>query len=190
MICLLIFTKLKPESPSHFPPHMSSLTCLILTISLAFISASAPATEAADSPTVYEVLESYGFPVGLLPKGVTSYELNSATGKFSVYLNSSCSFTIDGYDLKYKTTITGTISTDKIKNLNGIQVKVLLFWVNIIEVTKDGDELELSVGIASADFGVDNFYESPQCGCGFDCVNAGKRDEKFSFKRLVPLLEV
>ncbi|KAK4418119.1 hypothetical protein Salat_2224600 [Sesamum alatum] len=167
---------------------MSLLTHLLLTVFLVFIAASPPSTSAADSPTVYEALQSYGFPVGLLPAGVTKYKVDTATGKFSVYLNKTCSFTIHGYDLKYKTTITGTISANKIKNLSGIQVKVLLFWVNIIEVTKEGDQLELSVGIASADFPVDNFYESPQCGCGFDC--RGKRSGELSFKRFVPLFQV
>ncbi|PIM98398.1 hypothetical protein CDL12_29123 [Handroanthus impetiginosus] len=169
---------------------MFSLTRLLLTISLASFIASPPSAAMTESRTVYEALEYYGFPVGLLPKGVRSYELDSATGKFAVYLNKTCSFSIHGYDLKYKTKISGTISPGKIKDLKGIQVKVLLFWVNIIEVIQDGDEIELSVGIASADFAVDNFYESPQCGCGFDCVNLGKRSARFGFKRLIPLLDV
>uniref|UniRef100_A0A0E0JJ71 Uncharacterized protein n=1 Tax=Oryza punctata TaxID=4537 RepID=A0A0E0JJ71_ORYPU len=38
-----------------------------------------------------------------------------------------------------------------------------------VEVTRCTDHLEFSVGIASTDFTVDNFLESPQCGCGFDC---------------------
>lgn len=169
---------------------MSSTMFLLLTVTLALLSAAPSAV--ADKPTVYEVLQSYDFPVGLLPKGVTSYELDPSTGKFSVYFNKSCSFTIDGYDLKYKSTITGTISTDKIKNLKGIQVKVLFFWVNIIEVSKDDNEIDFSVGIASASFTVDNFYESPQCGCGFDCVNAvaAERSGRLSLKRVFPLLEV
>lgn len=40
-----------------------------------------------------------------------------------------------------------------------------------MEVSRVDDLLEFSVGIASASFGIDNFYECPQCGCGFDCVN-------------------
>lgn len=169
----------------------TTTSCVLLIISLAFLSATPPTI--ADSPTVYEVLESYDFPVGLLPKGVTSYELDRSTGKFTVYLNKTCSFTIDGYNLRYKSKITGTISKDRIKNLNGIQVKVLLFWVNIVEVTRDGDELDLSVGIVSASFEVDNFDESPQCGCGFDCVNfaGGRRsDGRFSFRKFAPLLQL
>lgn len=48
-------------------------------------------------------------------------------------------------------------------------------WLNIVTVTRDEDELQFSVGIASADFAVSNFDESPTCGCGFDCDN-GIRD--------------
>lgn len=45
----------------------------------------------------------------------------------------------------------------------------MLFWVNIVEVDRIGDNLEFSVGIAGADFPVDNFDECPQCGCGMNC---------------------
>lgn len=166
-----------PKSPQT--PMDSLATLGILFVSLSLFTTS-PAATSDSSPTVYELLAEYDFPPGLLPKGVTGYELNSTTGKFTVYLNKTCSFTIDGYNLKYKSEISGTISTDKIKDLKGIQVKVLFFWLNIVEVTKDGDEIEFSVGIASADFSVDNFYESPECGCGFDCDNGiGGKPSKF-----------
>ncbi|KAL3531486.1 hypothetical protein ACH5RR_010808 [Cinchona calisaya] len=123
-----------------------------------------------DALTAYQVLEEYDLPVGLLPKGVTSYELDSSTGEFTVYLNETCTFTIEGYKLKYKTQITGVISKDALKDLSGVQVKILFFWLNLQEVTRDGDELIFSVGIASADFPLSNFAQSPQCGCGFDCA--------------------
>lgn len=125
-----------------------------------------------NSETAYEVLQEYDFPVGLLPKGVLGYTIDRITGKFSVYLEDACSFTIDSYDLKYKSTISGVIAKDKISSLSGISVKVLIFWLNIVEVTRRGNELSLSVGIASADFPVSNFTESPTCGCGFDCDTA------------------
>nr|GMD15634.1 uncharacterized protein At5g01610-like [Ipomoea batatas] len=138
--------------------------------------------------TAYQVLQQYDFPVGLLPTGVTSYELDTSSGDFSVYLKESCSFKIDGYELKYKSTITGKISKDELSSLGGVQVKILFFWINIVEVTNDGDELCFSVGIASACFPIDNFYESPDCGCGFDCVNALKSEttsaSRLNLKRL------
>ncbi|KAJ7972980.1 Protein of unknown function, DUF538 [Quillaja saponaria] len=167
----------KPISPT-------SILCLFFVL---FLSLSFPVPSASghsNSLTAYDVLEQYDFPVGLLPKGVTGYELDTSTGKFKAYLNGSCSFKIESYDLKYKSTISGVISKDKLSNLKGISVKVLLFWVNIVTVTREDYELDFSVGIASADFAVDNFYESPSCGCGFDCVNNDKvrkvRKVKFS----------
>ncbi|KAF8392572.1 hypothetical protein HHK36_022917 [Tetracentron sinense] len=129
-----------------------------------------------DTGTAYDLLKGYDFPAGLLPKGVVGYDLDKTTGKFSAYLDGTCSFSLEGsYQLKYKSTINGYISKGRLKNLKGISVKLLLFWVNIVEVVRSGDELEFSVGIASADFAVDNFEESPQCGCGFDCVNGQVR---------------
>ncbi|KAJ3676133.1 hypothetical protein LUZ60_003545 [Juncus effusus] len=152
---------------------------LTLTITLVIASGTAEAIS-DDNLTAYEALQTYDFPVGILPKGALGYELDRSTGAFKAYLNGTCSFTIENsYQLKYKSTITGTISKDKLKNLTGVSVKILFLWLNIVEVTRDGDELYFSVGIASASFEIDNFYESPQCGCGFDCDDSVKIEEGF-----------
>ncbi|GAU11235.1 hypothetical protein TSUD_342260 [Trifolium subterraneum] len=129
--------------------------------------------------SVYEALQQYDFPVGILPQGATSYELNKNTGKFTVYFDGTCIFGIKSYDLKYKSTIKGFISKGKLTKLKGISVKVELLWLKIVEVTRHGDDLQFSVGIASAKFGVDNFLEIPQCGCGFDC-NSFSNDANLS----------
>lgn len=139
--------------------------------------------------TAYEALEEYDFPIGLLPTSVLSYELNNSTGEFSVYLNGSCTFSIDSYELKYGSTITGKIATDKLSSLSGIKVKILLFWLSIAEVIRDGDEIEFSVGVASADFNVTNFEESPTCGCGFDCVGDRKLKMMRSWLGQLPLID-
>lgn len=128
-----------------------------------------------DKPTAYTLLQSFNFPVGILPKGVVSYDLDPSTGKFHAYFNKSCSFALQGsYQLDYKSTISGYISENKITKLTGVKVKVLFLWLNIVEVIRNGDELEFSVGITSANFEIDEFYESPQCGCGFDCKTKTK----------------
>ncbi|KAL5713112.1 hypothetical protein ACHQM5_015220 [Ranunculus cassubicifolius] len=133
----------------------------------------------AEKLSAYDVLRSYDFPIGLLPEGVTGYELDPKTGKFAAYLKESCSFSIQGYQLKYKSPITGYISKDRLTKLKGVTVKILFIWVNIVEVTNSDHDLDFSVGIASADFPIDNFDESPKCGCGFDC-NSSVRDSRFN----------
>lgn len=120
--------------------------------------------------SAYEILQSYDFPVGLLPKGATGYDLDEKTGRFNAYFNKPCSFSLDGsYQLKYNSKISGYISKGKISKLSGISVKVLFMWLNIVEVARYGDDLEFSVGIVSADFPINNFDIIPQCGCGLNC---------------------
>lgn len=120
--------------------------------------------------SAYEALQKYKFPAGLLPRGATSYSLNEATGEFSAHLNASCSFTLDNaYVLRYKPEIRGVISDGRLQKLSGVSVKVVLLWLNILEVKRDGENLEFSVGFTSANFPIRNFEECPQCGCGLDC---------------------
>ncbi|KAM7501202.1 hypothetical protein LguiB_000106 [Lonicera macranthoides] len=158
---------------------MSPFIITIFTISILSLLLTPPPISAAahdgETLSAYEVLKSYDFPIGLLPQGATGYDLDKSTGKFSAYLNGSCSFSLEGsYQLKYKPTIGGQIAIGKITNLSGISVKVLFMWLNIVEVVNKGNELEFSVGIASADFPMDNFEICPQCGCGLNCNGNGK----------------
>ncbi|XP_034911743.1 uncharacterized protein At5g01610 [Populus alba] len=159
------------------PFHSRSISSMaVLWATFFFLALSTSAVvNADDAPTVYEVLQEHDFPIGLLPGGVTSYELDESTGKFTVHLNSSCSYKIDSYELKYKSTIEGVIAKDKLSKLSGIQVKVLILWLSIAEVIRDVDELQFSVGITSFDFPVRNFDECPACGCGFDCKDVNLR---------------
>ncbi|KAI3958213.1 hypothetical protein MKW92_029639 [Papaver armeniacum] len=141
-----------------------SLLCMIL-----LCLTSAAAVEENSNLSAYEILQGYGFPVGLLPVGVTGYELDESSGKFAAHFGAGdCSFPLSGYQLKYKSTITGVISNGKLTNLSGITVKVLFVWANIIEVLKR-EQLQFSIGIASAYFPIDSFYDSPKCGCGLKC---------------------
>lgn len=144
-----------------------SLTAFFFLSSFLLLSSTAIAHESA---TAYDLLADYNFPKGLLPKGVVGYELDQSTGKFRAFLNGSCSFSLEGnYQLDYKSTISGFISKDRLTNLHGVRVKVLLFWFNIVEVLRFGDEIELSVGITFASFPLENFFVCPRCGCGLDC---------------------
>ncbi|XP_078439597.1 uncharacterized protein At5g01610-like [Wolffia australiana] len=132
----------------------------------------AAAASAAEERSVYEALEEYNFPAGVLPKGVVGYELDRTTGAFSVSLNGTCTFSVEGsYQLRYRPTVSGRVSKNKLTQLKGVSVRVLLLWLDIVAVSRVGDELDFSVGILSTSFGLDNFLESPQCGCGFDCLS-------------------
>ncbi|KAL9235740.1 hypothetical protein vseg_010479 [Gypsophila vaccaria] len=151
-------------------PTTTAITTVILLLTT-LATASTTATTASQPLTAYDILKSYDFPVGLLPKGVTGYEFNPETGEFKLYLPKTCKFYIDSYELEYKSTVSGKLTRDRLYNLKGVSVKVLILWLKIVEVVRSDDELEFSVGVASANFPLDGFEESPQCGCGFDCVS-------------------
>ncbi|KAH6768917.1 pectinesterase [Perilla frutescens var. frutescens] len=136
-----------------------------------------------NKPSPYEALEQYKFPVGLLPKGATGYSLNEATGEFSAHLNGSCSFTLEkSYELRYEPVIKGLISEGRLQKLSGVSVKVALLWLNVVEVKRNHENLEFSVGFTSANFPIQNFEECPQCGCGLDCggENGGVEENRTS----------
>ncbi|WKA02740.1 hypothetical protein VitviT2T_020894 [Vitis vinifera] len=158
------------------------LAAIAILISLILIQSSTPAISSIDIRTAYEVLEDYNFPVGLLPKGITDYDLNITTGKFSVYFNDTCSYSLkSSYHLKYLPTIKGYISNGKLSSLEGVYTKLFLVWKEIVEIVRDGDNLVFSVGVLSSVFPIDYFEESPQCGCGFQC--GGEQPLSRSYKR-------
>ncbi|KAL6214897.1 hypothetical protein ACLB2K_014329 [Fragaria x ananassa] len=80
-----------------------------------------------DTRSAYDVIQDFNFPMGILPKGVTGYDLDRSNG--------------------------------------------------------NGDDLNFSVGIASASFPIDNFYECPQCGCGLNCSPAPPQVRKIKMKK-------
>lgn len=53
-------------------------TLLWLSLFL-LVSFPIPSASVNDELTVYEVLEEYDFPVGILPKGALGYELDNST---------------------------------------------------------------------------------------------------------------
>ncbi|KAM3326391.1 hypothetical protein P3S67_001517 [Capsicum chacoense] len=152
-----------------------TLTLPLLITAAVITTVDSAAVDGVTSLTAYDLLSSYGFPIGILPKGVTGYNLDKSTGKFSVHLNGDCSFALEGsYQLRYKSKFGGYIENNRLTSLYGVSVKVLFLWLNIVEVVKDGDNLGFSVGIASASFPLDNFLICPQCGCGLNCNNSGE----------------
>lgn len=176
-------TRKNPHKNRCRTNNMSTIQRICIFLSL-FLATPPPFLATADGGrttplTAYDILQSYDFPVGILPEGVTHYEINRATGKFSAYFDGSCSFSLEGsYQLKYKSKISGYISKDKLTKLSGVSVKVLFLWLNIDEVKRNGDKLDFSVGILSAEFGINNFYESPRCGCGFNCKSISENRQR------------
>ena len=122
---------------------------------------------ADELPTAYEVLASYGFPDGLLPRIVEDsgedYSLD-VNGAFKLHLEKTCKFTIpNSYEVRYSSHISGLISQEKLRSLSGISVHILHMWWNIDGITVSGNDLVFQVGPFSASFPANNFDDNPMC---------------------------
>nr|XP_043638422.1 uncharacterized protein LOC122609445 [Erigeron canadensis] len=114
--------------------------------------------------TPYEVLESHNLPIGLLPKGALGYDLDPNSGQFSFNLTKACNIHSGGFKIKYNPTITGVISTNNLDKLDGVRVKIALFWIKIEWVKRNQDNLEFKIGnFAKKSFPVSDFTSSPEC---------------------------
>ncbi|XP_043710026.1 uncharacterized protein LOC122658926 [Telopea speciosissima] len=155
---------------------LESLLGFCLIASLSVISAQTHHNETQalvldykTQTTVYEMLEKFNFPKGILPEGATGYVLYD-DNRFEVYLNRDCKFNVDGgYTLHYSRKITGRVGFGSLRDLKGVTVKILFLWLGINEVSRGEGNLDFYVGPISASFPLDNFEECPQCGNGVDC---------------------
>ncbi|PHT59321.1 hypothetical protein CQW23_01684 [Capsicum baccatum] len=104
-----------------------------LSILLLLLSPSLSTNSA--NTTVYQILTKYNLPQGLLPSSVKSYSL-SDDGTFKVVLEKPCYVEFE-YLVYYADKITGKLSIGSITDLEGIQVKRFLLWLNVNEIRVD-----------------------------------------------------
>ncbi|KAL7602249.1 hypothetical protein Lser_V15G24100 [Lactuca serriola] len=115
--------------------------------------------------TAHSVLTHHGFPIGLLPTDVLSYDLNHTSGEFSVNLGYPCRLILppDNYLATYSKKVTGKLVQNRISDLNGIRVKAFFQWWGITGIKINGDDLVFEVGMVTAKYPSKNFDEVPQC---------------------------
>ncbi|XP_071707075.1 uncharacterized protein At5g01610-like [Rutidosis leptorrhynchoides] len=144
---------------------MAAKNLVTLFLTLIIVITSTTALSVTDQPTVYEILEKYGLPRGLLPNSVKSYTLSSDDGSFVVELEKPCYIQFD-YLVYYDSKITGKLNFGSITDLNGIQVKRFLFWFSVDEIRVDlpsSDNIYFTVGIINKKLDIDQFETVHAC---------------------------
>ncbi|XP_071734819.1 uncharacterized protein At5g01610-like [Rutidosis leptorrhynchoides] len=138
---------------------------LITLLTLVILITSTNALSVTNQPTVYQILEKYGLPSGLLPDSVKSYTLSSDDGSFVVELEKPCYIQFD-YLVYYDSKITGKLNFGSITDLDGIQVKRFLFWFSVDEIRVDlpaSDYIYFTVGIINKELDIDQFETVHAC---------------------------
>ncbi|KAK1409875.1 hypothetical protein QVD17_36404 [Tagetes erecta] len=141
---------------------MAAKTLILLTL-LTVITSTSSLSD--DPPTVYDMLQKYGLPIGLLPDSVKSYSLSPDDGTFVVELDKPCYIQFD-YLVYYDTKITGKVNVGSITDLDGIQVKKLFFWFDVDEIRVDlptSDNIYFTVGILNKKLDINQFETIHSC---------------------------
>lgn len=119
-----------------------------------------------DDESIYEILKENGLPSGIFPKGVTEFNFDVKTGRFSVYLNRPCDAKYET-ELRYEANVTGTISDAHIGDLSGISAQDLFLWFPVkgirVDVPSSG-LIYFDVGVVRKQYSL-SLFDTPR-----DCV--------------------
>ncbi|KAK9079048.1 hypothetical protein SSX86_000717 [Deinandra increscens subsp. villosa] len=139
---------------------MASSQMSLLLLALLTLTASTTAI-----PTIFDIINQFGFPSGILPDSVTSYSTSPADGDsftFTVYLKNPCYVKYD-YLVHFDSEISGTISAGKITQLKGLKAQNFWFWLTVDEIKVDGSSLQFTLGLISVKSDISLFVAIPTC---------------------------
>ncbi|KMZ66835.1 hypothetical protein ZOSMA_288G00360 [Zostera marina] len=128
--------------------------------------------------TAYDVLKDHGLPMGLLPKGVERFTIDSE-GKLEVFLGKQCTANFEN-DVRYEPNVTGTISYGQIADLTGISAQELFLWFPVkgirVDVPNSGI-IYFDVGVIYKQFSLSMFDIPPDCRDSFFPTTTDARQE-------------
>jgi hypothetical protein len=141
---------------------MTNRCLLLAAVAAAVVLAATSADTPTAVPSAYNMLGQYGFPPGIIPQGVQSYDLRQ-DGSFEVDFSGDCAMRIGGFKIRYSSRVAGNIQNGTISGLEGVKVRIVIAWVRIREVSRDGDDIRVHARSISKAFPVGDFSVSPQC---------------------------
>ncbi|KAH0856111.1 hypothetical protein HID58_084372 [Brassica napus] len=159
---VLLLHRLNPNQDNK---AMHSVLQLLLLLLIATVAISIPVF-AEENDSIYDVLRAHALPMGLLPKGVKEFNVDVATGHFSVFLNQSCKAKYES-EIHYEANITGTIGYGSIGGLTGVSAQDLFLWFPVkgirVDIPSSG-VIYFDVGVVRKRYPM-SLFETPR-----DCV--------------------
>lgn len=144
--------------------HRLRLLLLLPLVALLAAPFAAQAA-AADDDTIYDHLQRSGLPIGLLPKGITDYSIDTATGQFRVGLAQPCNAKFEN-EVRYDPNVTGTLQYGEIGELSGVSAQELFLWFPVkgirVDVPSSG-VIHFDVGVVDKQFSLSLFESPPDC---------------------------
>lgn len=140
----------------------SSISLVLLIFSIYTIRAM---KNEAGGNSIYDVLNSHGLPMGILPKGVKEFSLDG-NGRFEVHLEVACIAKFEN-EVHYDRNVSGILSYGQIGALSGISAQDLFLWFPVkgirVDIPSSG-LIYFDVGVIFKQFSL-SLFETPR-----DCV--------------------
>ncbi|KAL6209042.1 hypothetical protein ACLB2K_019985 [Fragaria x ananassa] len=154
----------------QFTSNSIPILCFLLLIPIMILT-----SDSKPPPSVYEVLRAHGLPMGLLPKGVTKFEIDEG-GRFQVHLDQACNAKFES-ELHYDRNVSGTLSYGRIGALSGISAQELFLWFPVkgirVDVPSSGI-IYFDVGVVYKQFSLSLFETPPDCTAATADVDGGR----------------
>ncbi|KAL3828959.1 hypothetical protein ACJIZ3_017761 [Penstemon smallii] len=144
---------------------MQSLHHFLIRLSSVLIFSSM--VLASNDSSIYDVLKQHGLPMGLLPKGISNFSLDSS-GNFEVNLDRACNAKFEN-ELHYDRNVSGTLRFGQIDGLTGVTAQDLFLWFPVIEIRVDipsSGLIYFDVGVVSKQFSLSSFETPRDCLAG------------------------
>jgi hypothetical protein len=93
---------------------------------------------------------------------VQGYDLRP-DGYFELHFGGGCALHVGGFKVRYSSRLAGNIQNRSISGLEGVKVKIAIFWIRITEVTRAGGDIKVRAKGITKSFPVGDFSFSPQC---------------------------
>ncbi|XP_057780966.1 uncharacterized protein LOC130999456 [Salvia miltiorrhiza] len=141
------------------PRDLLSLSLLICS-SLVIL----PFSHCVEEASIYEALQLHGLPMGLLPKGIKNFTLESS-GMFEARLDRACNAKFEN-ELHYDMRVSGALRYGRIDEVSGISAQDLFLWFPVIGIRVDVPSSGLiyfDVGVVSKQFSLSSFETPRDC---------------------------
>ncbi|RLN03903.1 hypothetical protein C2845_PM13G16940 [Panicum miliaceum] len=128
-------------------------------------AAGATATATAAAEAANAVLRAHQLPGGLLPRWITAFRHDAATGRFEAELEAPCIARFE-VDLRYNATVAGVISSGQIASISGVAAKDLFMWFRVEDIRIDDSSagvIIFNVGVVKKHFPRAVFDAPPPC---------------------------
>ncbi|KAK2648579.1 hypothetical protein Ddye_016068 [Dipteronia dyeriana] len=136
---------------------------LLLLLLLSLVAALTMVESEPES--IYEILRFHGLPMGLLPKGISQFNVDE-TGRFEVFLDQACNAKFES-ELHYDRNVSGVLSYGQIGALSGITAQELFLWFPVkgirVDIPSSG-LIYFDVGVVFKQFSL-SLFETPR-----DCM--------------------